>query len=146
MWMYVHKHYLDDFDFFHIGGDHMWVVVETFKYALSHENTSVPLYLGAPFIKGTLLKRMFCGGGAERLFDWWLVKSGMPLVVVQMLWVVRKIWSSRVAYDGILPPAKIVWMKEMSLGTIPTIRRFMPNGTHNNDPIYVGKIYLRIIT
>jgi glycoprotein-N-acetylgalactosamine 3-beta-galactosyltransferase len=64
MWMYVHKHYLDDFDFFHIGGDHMWVVVENLKYALSHENASEPLYLGAPFIRGTLLKRMFCGGGA----------------------------------------------------------------------------------
>jgi hypothetical protein len=57
IWLYVHKHHRRDFDFFLIGGDDLFIVVENLrKYLLSDEIMeatgfgSKPIYLGRRFL------------------------------------------------------------------------------------------------
>lgn len=56
IWLYLHKHHLDDFDYFVSGGDDLFVVVENLrKYLLSEEILTAtaggtePIFLGRPF-------------------------------------------------------------------------------------------------
>jgi glycoprotein-N-acetylgalactosamine 3-beta-galactosyltransferase len=50
IWVYIHEHYMDDYEFFHLGGDDMYVMVENLKHFLSQVQASTPpntpLYLG----------------------------------------------------------------------------------------------------
>ena len=64
MWTYVYQHYLDDFEFFHIGGDNMFVIAENLRYAASHEDPTKPVYMGAAMIDFGQKRKRFCGGGA----------------------------------------------------------------------------------
>jgi glycoprotein-N-acetylgalactosamine 3-beta-galactosyltransferase len=64
MWQYVHEHYLDDFEFFHIGGDDMFVIADNLRYATSLEDSSQPLYMGAAMVDHLMPRKRYCGGGA----------------------------------------------------------------------------------
>jgi glycoprotein-N-acetylgalactosamine 3-beta-galactosyltransferase len=64
MWTYVYQNYLEDFDFFHIGGDNMWVIAENLHQVLSKKDPSKPLYIGAAMIQTGIPWRRYCGGGA----------------------------------------------------------------------------------
>jgi hypothetical protein len=50
IWAYIHDHYLNDYDFFHLGGDDLYLIVENLKRFLGrlHESTpaSTLLFLG----------------------------------------------------------------------------------------------------
>jgi hypothetical protein len=51
-WAYVYDHYLNDYDWFHIGGDDMFVIPENLRYAMSrHPIDDTPLYLGFAMIR-----------------------------------------------------------------------------------------------
>ena len=65
IWAYVHNYYLNDYDFFHLGGDDLYLIVENLKRFLGrlHLSTSdaTPLFLGqwihrpgdqVPFVAG----------------------------------------------------------------------------------------------
>mmetsp|Transcript_40839 Transcript_40839/g.84989 ORF Transcript_40839/g.84989 Transcript_40839/m.84989 type:complete len:122 (+) Transcript_40839:1829-2194(+) len=68
MFKYAHKHYFNDFDFFHIGGDDHYVIGENLQHTISTGswkgpwNHSAPLFLGGslPLFK----QRRYCGGGS----------------------------------------------------------------------------------
>jgi glycoprotein-N-acetylgalactosamine 3-beta-galactosyltransferase len=64
MWIYVYQHYLDDFEFFHIGGDNMFVIAENLRYAASLEDPTKPVYMGAAMTDFGAPRRRYCGGGA----------------------------------------------------------------------------------
>jgi glycoprotein-N-acetylgalactosamine 3-beta-galactosyltransferase len=64
IWEYVYQNYLEDFEFFHIGGDNMWVIVENLHHVLSKEDPSQPLYMGAAMIPTGMHRKRYCGGGA----------------------------------------------------------------------------------
>jgi hypothetical protein len=60
IWAYIHDHYLDDYDYFHLGGDDMYVIVENLRRYLkglplpntttssttNNNNNNKPLYFG----------------------------------------------------------------------------------------------------
>jgi hypothetical protein len=50
IWTYIHEHYLQDYDFFHLGGDDMYVMVENLRHFLTQVQASTPndtpLHLG----------------------------------------------------------------------------------------------------
>jgi glycoprotein-N-acetylgalactosamine 3-beta-galactosyltransferase len=64
MWIYVYQHYLDDFEFFHIGGDNMFVIAENLRYAASLEDPTKPVYMGAAMTDFGSPRKRYCGGGA----------------------------------------------------------------------------------
>ena len=64
IWKFVYENYVDDFDFFHLGGDNMFVIPENLRYALSEMNRSEPIYTGAAMGDKIHPRRWFCGGGA----------------------------------------------------------------------------------
>lgn len=64
IWQYVHDNYLEEYDFFHLGGDNMYVIAENLRYAASLMNRSVPIYMGAAMGDRSRPRRRFCGGGA----------------------------------------------------------------------------------
>lgn len=70
MWQYAFDHFLNDYDFFHIGGDDHYVIVENLKYTVAtgnwkeHWNQSVPLFLGGSVADHADLQRRYCGGGS----------------------------------------------------------------------------------
>jgi glycoprotein-N-acetylgalactosamine 3-beta-galactosyltransferase len=64
MWSYIYDNYYDDFDWFHLGGDDMWLIVENLRDYLGSEEirtaangglyipqgrnkTQIPIYLGS---------------------------------------------------------------------------------------------------
>ena len=74
-WHYVYDQYKDDFDFFHMGFDDMYVIGENLKYFLStYDNANTtqdstieqePLYLGAAVVASRKFpERRHCGSGA----------------------------------------------------------------------------------
>ena len=50
IWAYIHEHYMEDYDFFHLGGDDMYVMVENLRHFLTQIQASTPpntpLHLG----------------------------------------------------------------------------------------------------
>ena len=51
IWTYIYQHYRNDYDFFHLGGDDLYVIVENMRNFLSnvnkhHTNADEPIYLG----------------------------------------------------------------------------------------------------
>ena len=60
----MYEHYLDDFDFFHLGGDNMFVIAENLRYAASLMDNSAPIYMGAAMVDKAKPQKLFCGGGA----------------------------------------------------------------------------------
>lgn len=51
IWAYVATHYLDEYDWFHIGGDDHYVLVENLRHFLQirfgHDNPEIPIVTGA---------------------------------------------------------------------------------------------------
>jgi glycoprotein-N-acetylgalactosamine 3-beta-galactosyltransferase len=73
IWAYVHDNYLDDYDWFHIGGDNMFVIPENLKLAAHEETTlhkekkkktNAPIYMGGAMWVPPRRKWRICGGGA----------------------------------------------------------------------------------
>lgn len=62
MWWYVHEHYLLEFDWFHIGGDDMYVIPDNIR-RLGFTQKS-PKILGGSIPNSKNPQRRYCGGGA----------------------------------------------------------------------------------
>lgn len=68
-WAYVHDNYLDDYDWFHIGGDNMFVIAENLRLAAYDETNRQkkkhsPIYMGGAMWVPPRKKWRICGGGA----------------------------------------------------------------------------------
>lgn len=70
IWRYVYDHYLDQFDFFQIGGDDYYLIPENLRLLVSTGswkgpwNQSGPLYLGGSLISTPYKFKRYCGGGS----------------------------------------------------------------------------------
>lgn len=64
MWYFVHDHYLLEYDWFHIGGDDMYVIPDNVRRLTIKYNHKRPWILGASIPNSKNPKRRFCGGGA----------------------------------------------------------------------------------
>ena len=76
MWYYVHRYYLWEFDWFHIGGDDMYVLPENLRRTAAsfdddddggphpHSHPPRARILGGSIPNSKNPKRRFCGGGA----------------------------------------------------------------------------------
>jgi len=66
IWAYIHAHYLKDYDFFHLGGDDLFVVVENLRRFLVSVNEKAepgePLFLGQWTPKGNPPTPQIAGG------------------------------------------------------------------------------------
>ena len=62
MWLFVHDHYLLEFDWFHIGGDDMYVIPDNIRRMNFTQKR--PMILGGSIPNGKNPKRRYCGGGA----------------------------------------------------------------------------------
>lgn len=83
MWSYVHDNFLDSFDFFHIGGDDTFVIVENMRSFLQSKKVEedaggpgypLPLYIGFPVGNKN---NYFNGGGS----GYTLNKAALKLLV-----------------------------------------------------------------
>eukprot|EP00934_Nitzschia_sp_Nitz4_P005081 Nitzschia sp. Nitz4//scaffold10_size219509//106507//108807//NITZ4_001430-RA/size219509-processed-gene-0.132-mRNA-1//-1//CDS//3329532926//5071//frame0 len=63
MWQFVYENYLDDYDWFHIGGDDMFVIPDNIKRTAANYNLSKPWMLGGSIVLNKPRER-FCGGAA----------------------------------------------------------------------------------
>ena len=66
IWQFVHRHYLDDFDIFHIGGDDHYLIVENLKYMVQTQQfgAAMPLFLGGSMVDFPITQHRYCGGGS----------------------------------------------------------------------------------
>ena len=64
-WAYVHDNYMNDYDFFHIGGDDMFVIAENLKNAVKdYPSEGEPIYLGGAMMRFPQATKRYCGGGS----------------------------------------------------------------------------------
>ncbi|KAL7499248.1 hypothetical protein ACHAWT_010168 [Skeletonema menzelii] len=70
MWSYVYVHYFDSYDWFHIGGDDMYVLVENLRLYLESEDIVTasnggehPLLLGQQFYQDGYMNASYVTGG-----------------------------------------------------------------------------------
>ena len=81
IWSYVYDNYYEDFDYFHIGGDDLYLIVENLRLYLESEEiqaaqnggkkpdpnnaqNQTPLFLGRRFAEQGNMKRIFNSGGS----------------------------------------------------------------------------------
>lgn len=69
IWRYVYENYYDKYDYFHVGGDDLFVIVENLKYYLeSDEISSITdtqeLFMGRRFAEQGHIDRIFNSGGS----------------------------------------------------------------------------------
>jgi len=68
MWQYVYKHYRNDYDYFHIGGDDMFVIPQNIRRMVSDDFSAVaqeqPLLLGGSMVDYPRTDTRYCGGGS----------------------------------------------------------------------------------
>lgn len=65
MWYFVHDHYLLEFDWFHIGGDDMYVIPDNIRRMVATRfSQKKPYILGGSIPNAKNPKRRYCGGGA----------------------------------------------------------------------------------
>ena len=70
MWEYAFEHYVNDFDYFHIGGDDHYVIVENLQAMVGNWkeptwNVSEPLFLGGSMADFPKVKAFrYCSGGS----------------------------------------------------------------------------------
>lgn len=95
IWRYIYKNYFDDFDFFHLGGDDMWLIVENLRYFLNSDeiylaqkggNMSLPdthqypLFLGETITPFGDLGRLYNTGGPGKKELVWHWISTLPCI------------------------------------------------------------------
>jgi glycoprotein-N-acetylgalactosamine 3-beta-galactosyltransferase len=89
MWQFAYDHYLNDFDFFHMGGDDHYVIAENLRFLVSTGNwkgswsQSSPLYLGGSL--PLFNKRRYCNGGS----GYTLNRAALRLLVEELLYTPR---------------------------------------------------------
>lgn len=88
IWVYVYQHYYSDYDWFHIGGDDLFVIVENMRaYLASTEiqcaspDGKIPLYLGLRYAIGNDMNKIYATGGP----GYTLNKAALKLLVVEIL-------------------------------------------------------------
>jgi len=81
MWSYIYDNYYEKYDYFHIGGDDLYLIVENLRLYLESEeiqlasnggidlpdgseDTQTPLFMGRRFAEGGNRDRMFISGGS----------------------------------------------------------------------------------
>jgi len=64
MWLYAYKHHILDFDWFHIGGDDMYVIPDNIRRMAANFDQKTPRILGGSIPNSKNPKRRYCGGGA----------------------------------------------------------------------------------
>jgi glycoprotein-N-acetylgalactosamine 3-beta-galactosyltransferase len=66
MWFYVHQNFLLEFDWFHIGGDDMYVIPDNLRRMVvdAEFTQTAPKILGGSIPNSKNPKRRYCGGGA----------------------------------------------------------------------------------
>jgi glycoprotein-N-acetylgalactosamine 3-beta-galactosyltransferase len=64
VWFYVHQNHLMDFDWFHIGGDDMYVIPDNIRKLAAQHPPKRAWYLGGSIPNAKNPKRRYCGGGA----------------------------------------------------------------------------------
>lgn len=88
IWQYIYDHYREDYDYFHIGGDDMFVIPENLRHVASTSSwngpsdQSLPLFFGGNMVDFPHTHIRYCGGGSgysmnrvalelliEKLFD-----------------------------------------------------------------------------
>lgn len=70
MWKYAYQHYLNEYDWFHIGGDDHYLIPENLRYMVQvggpkgRWKESEPLFLGGNMIDFPHTEHRYCGGGS----------------------------------------------------------------------------------
>lgn len=64
MWEFIHQNFLLDFDWFHIGGDDMYLIPDNLRRLASKYSQKRPYILGASIPNSKNPTRRYCGGGA----------------------------------------------------------------------------------
>ena len=89
VWSYVHDHYIDEYEWFYIGGDDLYVIVENLRHYLDSPeiatagggDNSAPLYLGRRFKRGGVEESgVFNSGGAGYVLN----RAALKLLVGQL--------------------------------------------------------------
>lgn len=116
IWAYVLEHYMEDYDFFHIGGDNMFVVAENLRYAVSTMDVPAnePIYVGGALIDFPRRGRRYCGGGSGYTLN------RVTLRKLVERYPIKDCWPNHTASDE----DKIV---------ASCLRFFVVNCTHNMD-------------
>jgi len=121
MWSYVYDHYYNDYDWFHVGGDDLYLIVENLRYyleseeiktaanggvylPLGNETKQVPLYLGCRQKRQGRKKDIYNSGGSGYTLNKAalkaLVTNGLPKLYVDtktsaedvlIAWVLRRL-------------------------------------------------------
>lgn len=103
LWCYIYDNYYDDYDWFHVGGDDMWLIVENLRAYLDSEEIravsnggslspmvmtqnqqqrqQVPMYLGCRFANGGNMEDLYNTGGPGYTIN----RAALKLLVVQGL-------------------------------------------------------------
>lgn len=98
MWSYVYDHYYEKYDWFHIGGDDLYVIVENLKLYLGSEEiqtaangglhmpkgtetTQTPLFLGRRFAYMGDMNDIFISGGSGYTMN----KAALKILVTQIM-------------------------------------------------------------
>ena len=96
IWSYIYDNYYEDYDWFHIGGDDLYIIVENLKYYLQSDeiyaaatigreeqgaskNTERALFLGRRFAEQGNLNRIFNSGGSGYTIN----KAALKLLVAE---------------------------------------------------------------
>jgi hypothetical protein len=95
--MYVYNNYRHDYDFFHLGGDDLYVVVENMRDFLSNtiirnQNMSEPIYMGQ-WIPHHAGKKYYVSGGPGYTFN----RAALTVFVKQALSTCRA--NMRVSFE-----------------------------------------------
>jgi glycoprotein-N-acetylgalactosamine 3-beta-galactosyltransferase len=96
MWSYIYDNYYDKYDWFHIGGDDLFLIVENLRLYLESEEiqtaanggtylpngdetTQVPLFMGRRFALGGNMEDIFNSGGSGYTVN----KASLKLIVTE---------------------------------------------------------------
>jgi len=89
IWSYVHDNYMDDYDFFWLGGDDFYLIVENlinYLATIHKPDNEEPLLLGHQIPRG---KSNFCGGGPGYVLNKMavkrLIKDALPTCYPQRI-------------------------------------------------------------